>query len=997
MRRVVQVGVVAVALALLVPSPPNLGAAPKGAAPRAKGKIRNAPTVTDNAGRMDANNLDLFVTNHGSFGWDLGTGEPGLRYPKGTLRTALFAAGIWVGAKVDGEIRTCVAEYSQEFAPGPMYDDPADTLPATFMVDQSYFKNFVLERGNTTSPDYVNWPSSPVAPLDPRGQGAPLDSLGQPLILGDKSIWSVYNDANPEDHTNGSAGRTDPLGLEIQQTTFAFARQGALGDIIFLKFLLINKGGNQMDSAYVSIWADPDLGDASDDLIGSDPALGLGYCYNADNDDAVYGSAPPAIGFDFFRGPTVTDSISGVTDTLGMTSLNKYINGEDPESAEQAYNLMKGLQREGQPVIDPTTNQVTTFQFPGNPVTNTGWLDSGPNDRRMQLSSGPFFMAPGDTQEVVCALIVGQGTDRLSSITALRQTDIAAQLVFDLNFDIPVPPPNPSVFVQPFDNMIRLVWGQEPVGFNSFKPALGQDFHFEGFRVWQLASNNPSAERRLLATYDVDDTVTVLYSDLFNNQAGGAERVIVASGDNSGLQFSLDIDTDAFRGSRLANNKPYYFAVTAYSFDVLNTEPFREGIVTEVLESALDVKTGIPRGSNAILTVEATQVAGDVVGHRVVVEQVDQNLISADSLYQVTFDADETWVVRYANSTDTLATGTNQSGDFDYPIVNGFMPRIISASKPASIFQILASGDSLDMSGGGVDSAGVYYLDNYVSPDLSLFNFADATNHDYEIRVLPDTTEFAWTYEFGDPSFQATFKVPFEIWDLGVCSLEDPSDDVKVTAMLRDDHADGMWSWEDRLYIRAIPYASVPWGTPGLQSTDVNPANDDQTLGRFGFVPVDEEAATSHPLPPPGRIRVRGGRMCPDDVFTFRLAPVGTAEGTVVKNDVNRILAVPNPYYAHSAYELTQFDRTLKFTNIPASRKVTVRIFNLAGDLVRTIRREATTADEMALAEIRWDLLTDRALPVGSGLYIYRVDVDGVGSKTDRMAIFIEQERLDNF
>ena len=114
-------------------------------------------------------------------------------------------------------------------------------------------------------------------------------------------------------------------------------------------------------------------------------------------------------------------------------------------------------------------------------------------------------------------------------------------------------------------------------------------------------------------------------------------------------------------------------------------------------------------------------------------------------------------------------------------------------------------------------------------------------------------------------------------------------------------------------------------------------------------------------------------------------------------NDVTKIRAVPNPYYAHSQYELTQFDRVMKFTNIPASKRVTIRIFNLAGDLVRTITREATTADQMANAEIAWNLNTERNLPIASGIYIYHVDVEGVGSKTDRIAVFIEKERLDNF
>jgi hypothetical protein len=125
--------------------------------------------------------------------------------------------------------------------------------------------------------------------------------------------------------------------------------------------------------------------------------------------------------------------------------------------------------------------------------------------------------------------------------------------------------------------------------------------------------------------------------------------------------------------------------------------------------------------------------------------------------------------------------------------------------------------------------------------------------------------------------------------------------------------------------------------------------------------------------------------------------PVGAAPGTIVGNDVKKILAVPNPYYAHSTYELTQFDRVMKFTNIPASKKVTIRIFNMGGDLVRTIARTPTTADEMARAEIIWNLNTDGNLPVASGVYIYRVEVDGVGSKTDRLAVFIERERLDNY
>jgi hypothetical protein len=213
--------------------------------------------------------------------------------------------------------------------------------------------------------------------------------------------------------------------------------------------------------------------------------------------------------------------------------------------------------------------------------------------------------------------------------------------------------------------------------------------------------------------------------------------------------------------------------------------------------------------------------------------------------------------------------------------------------------------------------------------------------------------------------------------------------------MARDRDLSGSWTWMDQFYIRAIPYASVAWAAPGTKTTDYVPDGSDQVWGRFR--PANDTYPTGVDWPAPTTIRVLSERFTSADSYEFTTQKVGTAPGSVVGRDVSKILAVPNPYYARSKYELTQFDRVMKFTNIPASRKVTLRIFNLGGDLVRTIRRDATTPDEMAVATIEWNLNTDRNLPVASGIYIYHVDVEGVGSKTDRIAVFIEQERLDNF
>ncbi|MGE5179604.1 MAG: FlgD immunoglobulin-like domain containing protein [Bacteroidota bacterium] len=356
---------------------------------------------------MDVNNLDMVVTNFGSLAYDLGTGNAGLIYPKGTLKTSVFAAGIWIGAKVGGATTVALGEYSQEFTPGPM-------LGGTFQADQAAFHNFTFS------------PTSPLGGSDLHdyiAQGGPTDSTGGAQVLGDETIWSVFNDADPGRHTN-LAGSTAPLGVEVQQTVYAVHQPGPLDNAIFVRWQLLNKGGHQLDSTYVSFWSDPDLGGATDDLVGCDTTLALGYCYNATNADALYGSTPPAVGITLLRGPIVTQA--GQPAMLGMTSFQKYINGTDPSSPSETYSYLRGQNKDGSPlhVLDDPLQPVTTYAVsglsPGSTSSATNWLDSNPADRRMAITTGPFSMAPGDIQVLDFLICVGQGGDRLSSIADLR-------------------------------------------------------------------------------------------------------------------------------------------------------------------------------------------------------------------------------------------------------------------------------------------------------------------------------------------------------------------------------------------------------------------------------------------------------------------------------------------------------------------------------------------------------------------------------------------------
>ena len=117
-----------------------------------------------------------------------------------------------------------------------------------------------------------------------------------PDVTGDQMLWCVFNDANPALHQN-QAGRSAPLGIEVQQSVFGFNQPGGLGHTAFVHWRIVNKGAQTLSAARAAFWLDPDLGGAADDLVGYDLRRSMGFAYNATNSDLVYGSMPPALGW----------------------------------------------------------------------------------------------------------------------------------------------------------------------------------------------------------------------------------------------------------------------------------------------------------------------------------------------------------------------------------------------------------------------------------------------------------------------------------------------------------------------------------------------------------------------------------------------------------------------------------------------------------------------------------------------------------------------------
>lgn len=415
--------------------------------------------------QFDGNQIRTWTSNQGDWVvWDQTTSQSGLEWPKGSEKYAVFHSGFWLvcgrvkepGQEFENEIRTATVRWKlNEFQPGQVvywdtlgnFETSYDQYPRENCIwkaqnpEDPKYRYYKINRGETLSEDYLNWP------ID---QGAPVDKDGNPLIIGDQTMWSVYNDAEQKNHDN--QGFTSlPLGVEIQTTLFGFAPNDdhQLESILFIKNLIINKSDNYYDEMYVAIWADPDLGEAIDDYVGVDTSLALGYCFNGRSPDAVYGINPPSVGFSFLQRPQTKKqpaSLSPGKDNppeekqpTELSSFIRFTTGNvyyDPDLKEEVYNLMRGLSTKGDTIINPVTEKPTRFMLSGDPITSEGWTDHEilPGDRRFILSTGPFAMAPTDSQEVVTAILVTQGETLVEGIRLLKIYQVYAKKVFDANF-----------------------------------------------------------------------------------------------------------------------------------------------------------------------------------------------------------------------------------------------------------------------------------------------------------------------------------------------------------------------------------------------------------------------------------------------------------------------------------------------------------------------------------------------------------------------------------
>lgn len=1077
----------------------------------------------DDLETVNGNRIFNYLKNNGAWCSHQNPVGFGMQWPNQSGHSIDFASGLWIGGKVGNDIRSAASEFTSEWEgghilPNGTQDDPGQAKDIHQVLKLN--KADLLDEG-FNNPDYGRWVNEAYqfgAPVLKAANGTDsLSATGKriPALSGDQMLWMVYNDLDQGKHS--ALFGSSPLGLEVQSTVFVFNRPDVFGDMMFLKFLIVNKGGNTIDSTFIGIWFDIDLGDSNDDIVFCDTTLSLGAFWN-DGADTDF-EPPPAIGADFFQGPIVaspgdTALVSGRQvpgfKNLGMTSFAKYVRGgpvetQDPENALEAYNFMKGLNGLGGLVRD-NTNQVTKFVNVSDPETGTGWIDGidlAPADRRMLMNSGPFTLAPwtdtnGDgfaqvgepgVQEVVVGVLIAQGTSAANSATALKRADASAQLAFDLNFALPPSPPVPNVAVSNQDGAVLLTWEGNAEDYEAEdKVDVDADgnstfYTFQGYNIYQVNSPSvgPNSTVIKLATFDLADGIGDIKDFVFSSQFGEVVEATVQRAPDTGLSRLFRITGDALNaGTAVRNWQSFWFAVTAYGVNLQGIPKILESplvpieVVPQPLPGGVEGTADFGAFIAAVLpdtTFNATHTSsGTLSDGQLEVRVVDPGKVSGRD-YRISFEdvsGSTVWHLDRqdpAGATRVLTNQTNQAGDESYNIVDGLQVKSIGPAKNYKLFLTVANAagpinpptqgafpfnasgfpfipedPSIDRPAPNVGGAswGIHtgMTAALTSPAGSYDIFLGRTTRDggnFDL-LIPFDFELRFTAAGGKAWMAFTtgtvIDVPFEIWNIGIGTPDDPSDDFRMIPWVNDANGNEVFDLDGIDHIIS--------GGDNDPETDwiywINPT--DQSPGQAGYLNEFVAAGAAYDGTGAGEdhhevmarvilINFNGGSVSdptfpanlgqqlpetgqifrinttkpngPVDVFTFgtagfdAVAAAGAADAAV-----DQLNVFPNPYFGQNRAEINPVNRFVTFTHLPTDQPVVIRIFTLAGELVKVIDDvDRATQGTVGTQTAQWDLRNDAGIAVASGIYLAHVSLGSLGERVRKVVVFMPQERLD--
>lgn len=394
----------------------------------------------------------------------------------------MAATNLWLGGiKENGEI----------FISAPTYGSPSGIssegiIPKVFQIDRLVIEQHIADWEDNgiidnPDPDVFGWPGRGNAFFEQYNQDLELPSeffLSAPFWDSDgNGIYNPENGDYPVLELRGCNGNQpiiptqmnwcvydikDPFTEEItfyvkfNMFFFQCEEEQWLNNTLFAQHTLINASFEAFDEFYGGFWADMDLGNFTDDYVGTMPERFVSYVYNADNEDENienafgFGENPPVFGLDILRTPLDNQAneigINGMIPQYNASIMGGAIPGTtDPSTIEEFLNYLQGNWRDGTPLTlggsGYQTGEPTNFAFPDLPDQEAGWsafqeeLPAG--DPRVLMNFGQMDYIPGAVNEVITAFsFYDDDSNHIAKVANFRDQMDEVQAFFDSCFDL---------------------------------------------------------------------------------------------------------------------------------------------------------------------------------------------------------------------------------------------------------------------------------------------------------------------------------------------------------------------------------------------------------------------------------------------------------------------------------------------------------------------------------------------------------------------------------
>jgi hypothetical protein len=626
----------------------------------------------------------------------------------------------------------------------------------------------------------------------------------------------------------------------------------------------------------------------------------------------------------------------------------------------------------------------------------------------MSFASGPFPLFKGREERISMSEL--HSYDPLSGLNSIEHSAPAlfeqkriVQIIYEKDYRFAQPPRMPTLSASAGDGKVVLTW-DDAADTRTRDPFVGNINDFEGYKLYKATDKKLSDPLDITDGYGAPSIMKPVFQcDKIDSISGFAEfghinGALYYLGTESGIVHHY-VDTE------VENGRTYYYALVAYDYGVegLEISPSENNAVIDLDENENVRFTG----QNVQIVTPHQQAAGYIPPS---IELIDDEIndgikqIAPEILSEQVLESNHTYRVNF--EIDTIALIANYDKGIRFT-TSGYVVYDVTDDN-SLVYQETPetqNGTNIQYD----DTLQSYYINTSKQITSDVFEgLRLKVNLPFKTANF-DPVNSTWIT--GDAVMKITPTVnesSYFPWDYNIIFTENPAvytGRVTNTSAIRDEFGTrrltNLMSGENfYFYVVNTSFldSSGSFEKMDLVAQDYNDNGQFDYLGDRIFVgPVTETGQWAGTAFIIDFLDLTEESQLPqaDDVFqvtfnrpffttdslVFSIKPEIALDVNKIKNTMENIRVIPNPYIATNAMEpavgniyLNQ-RRRIMFTNVPAS--CTVRIFTSSGILV-DILEITNPADE---GIVYWDLLSMEGLEVAAGMYFYHIKSDATGDE----------------